>query len=94
MTLEQFRKLKWGTADGRSIPIEELSDTHLANIINHCQDHSECYPSEVVRLLKAEAESRKLTSLFLDRAPIPWQDTDGKWKRLNWEKREYEVIGR
>jgi len=94
MNLETFRKRRWLSADGRSTPIGELSDTHLANIITHCKEQFENYGQRLISLLEQEAASRKLTAAFLSRAPIPWQDVDGKWKRYNFQTQAYEVIGR
>lgn len=96
MRLTTFRKLLWGTADGRLIPIGLLTDTHLANIIYHTKLNANCYPDsrELATLLLKEARSRKLSKAFLDTAPIPWQDNDGKWKRFNNDTQRYETIGR
>lgn len=94
LSLEQFRTIRWGTANGRIIEIGDLTDDHLANVIHHCQQTPQVYPANFIPMLLREADSRNLTEYFLSRAPIPWQDEDGKWKRLNIEQGEYEVIGR
>jgi len=94
----KYREYDWWCADGRVIKIRNLEDTHLANIISHVQQPSHpnlpVYPAWLLPVLRKEADLRKLTEVFLTRAPIPWKDVDGKWKRLNLELGEYEVIGR
>ena len=35
--------MKWKAKDGREIPIDELSDVHLANIMIMMARHAECY---------------------------------------------------
>lgn len=89
--MDYSRDTVWGTLDGRRIPIRCLSDTHLANVINHLSNRNN---DELLTVMIAEATERNLSKEFLASAPIPWQDVDGKWKRLNKEQNEYEVIGR
>jgi len=81
----------WGTLDGRRIPIRCLGDAHLANVIHHvgCGGH---FNGPLFAVLLKEANDRGLTEEFLGRAPIPFQDVDGKWKTLKGN--EYKVIGR
>ena len=94
------RDVIWNTVDGKSIPIRCLTDTHLANIIAMIKPcHDDAYPKglpsyhrDLLAAMLKEARIRKLSKAFLDRAPIPWQDIDGKWKHLVGNK--YEVIGR
>ena len=92
--LKEFRLLQWRCADGRVYPIGKLTDSHIANIIKWVHDHPSWYPDWVSKFFKLEAESRKLTEKFLQSSPIPWQDTDGKWKRLENNATQYEIIGR
>jgi len=82
----------WTTLDGRKIPIRCLSDIHLANCI--FEGRKRALSQINLGILLSEAELRDLSSDFLAMAPIPWQDVDGKWKRLSPKKNEYEVIGR
>lgn len=87
---------EWRTLDGRTIPIRCLSDTHLANIIRWVSGwEQDELKAHLVEALTTEAKTRGLTDEFISRAPIPWQDVDGKWKAgpENGE-REYRVIGR
>jgi hypothetical protein len=92
------RDTTWNTLDGREIPIRCLSDVHLANVIHYMEQVVSVYfrkqNKPLVKVLRQEASKRKLTSEFLARAPMPWQDVDGKWKRYSPGKRKYEVIGR
>lgn len=94
LTFEQFRESFWGSTDGRQTKIKDLEDTHLANIIHHCKQDPYVYGNRMIKYLMMEAEHRNLTQAFLSRAPIPWKDTDGKWKRFNKQSQSYEVIGR
>lgn len=91
---EYNRDTLWGTVDGRQIPIRCMTDTHLANTINHLNVNREWYDEQLMEVLLKEALDKGLSKEFLDSAPIPWQDVDGKWKRLNKEQNDYEVIGR
>lgn len=89
---------EWEAANGRKTILNDLEDTHLANIINYIKGpphpHKPNYPDWLLPVLTRIAEERKLTDKFLSRAPIPWKDVDGKWKRLNLDLCWYEVIGR
>lgn len=87
------RDTLWGTLDGKKIPIRCLEDTHLANIYHHVHRYGR-YDQEFIDFLKEEAKIRKLSEEFMTGAPYPWQDVDGKWKKLDMEKREYVTIGR
>lgn len=93
-SLELFRETYWGSTDGRQTKIKDLEDTHLANIIYHCKRDPQTYGIRIMSLLEEEARSRNLSQAFLNRAPIPWKDADGKWKRFNEMTKQYEVIGR
>ena len=88
------RDTEWESADGRKIPVRCLGDVHLANIINHISQHPGWYSNKLLKVMKEEAEIRKLYESFLSRAPIPWQDVDGKWKRWSDGMGRYETIGR
>jgi len=91
------RDTTWTTADGRKIPIRCMSDVHLANTIDHIRNSvfSKHYSPMLLEAMLREAKDRGLTESFLARAPIPWQDVDGKIK-LGVDPRtgEYPVVGR
>ena len=91
------RDTTWGTLDGREIPIRCLEDTHLANIIAWVSDRPFSYRAELLSVLKKEAKLRKLGQEFLDGAPYPFKDVDGKWKKGVEIKKgiaQYRKIGR
>lgn len=91
------RDTTWGTLDGREIPIRCLDDTHLANIIAWVKDRPLNYRYELLAVLKKEAKIRKLSQEFLDGAPYPFRDIDGKWKKgveIKNGTAQYRKIGR
>lgn len=92
MTIFQFREVKWETANGRVLPIREVEDTHLANIILHCQNKPSVYGEDLVTMLKQEATSRGLTDYFLSRAPIPYRRSTGKWAAFYRDHSEKEEV--
>lgn len=95
LKIRKESKIVWTTLDGRWLPLEKVTDTHLANIINYIRSvWSPQRSKDLLKQLLAEAKNRKLSKEFLARAPIPWQDVDGKWKRLSKDCSKYEVIGR
>lgn len=69
----------WRTYDGREIPLAEIEDTHLANIIRWVYERLDRYPPAVLDVMVDEAYRRKLPVEFLGCAEIPWKDTDGDW---------------
>lgn len=73
------RRTIWKTHDRRQIPLNELEDTHLANILHWIWKHPDIYPIELLRVLQDMALDRGLSQAFLDRAEIPWKNADGKW---------------
>lgn len=91
------RDTTWGTLDGREIPIRCLEDTHLANIIAWVTARPFSYRAELLTVLKKEAKIRKLSQEFLDGAPYPFKDVDGKWKKgveIKNGTAQYRKIGR
>lgn len=54
------RETLWGCADGRNIPIKNLEDTHLLNIIVHIKAHMRNYNQETLQFMIDEADFRKL----------------------------------
>jgi len=80
--------------DGRTLPLSTIPDIHLANICSHVAKYESHYSRAVLNTVIMEAVARGLSAEFLTGAPYPWQDVDGKWKKLDMEKREYVVIGR
>jgi hypothetical protein len=70
--------MRWRNYQGVEKPIEEIDDMHLANILKwiaECQH----YPLSTYLAFQAEAKKRNLTSEFLDKAPYPHKNKDGKW---------------
>jgi hypothetical protein len=90
------RNFVWHTLDGRAIPVRCMTDVHLANVIHYIKGSLPASDRKraLLKMLRDEAKFRGLKQSFLDSAPIPWQDPDGKWLKYNGKKGEYEVIGR
>jgi hypothetical protein len=80
----------WTALDGRKIPIHALTDVHLANVIHnlkrtmsvvlHTRPKLKPEYEQLLEALYEETRIRNLSQSFLDAAPHPWQDDDGKWK--------------
>lgn len=71
--------MRWRNYQGVEKPIEEIDDMHLANILKWIEEHSYHYPTKIYLEFKKEAEKRKLTAAFLNKAPYPHLNRDGKW---------------
>lgn len=78
MKHEEFRERVWTTEDDREIKIRDLTDKHLANIINHCKKCNDkrpnSYPRWLTAGLRSEAKARSLSKEFIANAPYPWRD--------------------
>lgn len=85
------RDTEWGTFDGRRIPIKHLSNAHLANIIAMMRVNFTT-PSDLFKVLLQEAKDRELPQEYLDLAPYPFLDTDGRWKTLNFKTGKAEEV--
>lgn len=86
----------WLTSDGRKIPIKELHDTHLVNIIDYFQHN----PYVSIDHIWREVHRRKLTGDFISGAPYPFhiypENTDMKTQSTKEEilaKRDAFVRG-
>ena len=73
---QAFRNMQWKTLDGRIIKVKDLTDEHLANIINYILTHPRLYPARdiLIRYLHDEAGIRGLSFEFLEGAPYPRTD--------------------
>ena len=76
-----FREQEWGTADGRRLPIKEMTLGHLVNVLNWVNDHSKSYSDRIRDTMRKEAEYRKLF-LFAEGKPYPGL-VDGVWKVID-----------
>lgn len=81
----------WITYDRKKLPISTIEDMHLANIL--CWIQKRNYSNDIIELFKAEAEKRKLTAMFLEGAPYPHKNVDGKWIQLD-DNGKPIVVGR
>ena len=77
------RNKMWRTADGRSIPIQEMKLGHLVNVINWIIDNRESYTKNVLDAMIAEANYRKVF-LFAEGRDYP-QRVGKRWKIINAE---------
>jgi len=81
MSHELDRERWWRTADGRSIPIKDMKDGHLVNVINWVHDNSESYTKEMLDIMIAEARYRQVR-LFAEGKPYP-QLVNGAWRLVD-----------
>mgnify|MGYP003353130583 FL=1 len=77
------REATWRTADGRSIPIQEMKLGHLVNVINWIIDNREVYTKNVLDVMIEEANYRKVF-LFAEGKDYP-QKVGKRWKIINAE---------
>ena len=77
-TYEEFLEMLWHTHEGKIIKIKDLSDSHLANIIDFIGDrhYQQWFKLNLLRL----AGERGLHKEFLDRAQIPYKNKKGNWE--------------
>ena len=74
----------WTDSYGRKTLIQNLEDTHLANIINYLKQ-SEDNRKEMLPILELEA-NRGLSQTFLERAEIPHKNPKtNQWMLWNKE---------
>jgi hypothetical protein len=85
------RDTEWGCQDGRWIKIRDLEDTHLANIIKHLEIYG--YNDGLRDVMIEEAVARGLKPEFLERAHIPYKNSEGKWMLWSTEKRNDIEVG-
>lgn len=68
----------WTTFDGRKVPLKDMEDTHLANVIAYLVKRDFLGDQEILAICRQIAQRRKLTDRFLDRAEIPYR-INGEW---------------
>ena len=83
MSHEHERERWWRTADGRSIPIKDMKDGHLVNVVNWIIDNPESYTKEILDIMVAEARYRQVL-LFAEGKAYP-QIIGNKWKLVDPE---------
>lgn len=77
MTRTITEDTRWVTYDDRVIPLKDLEDIHLANLIKWVKEHPLDYPVQLLQVLHEIAEKRGLTEEFLAGAEYPYKDRDG-----------------
>lgn len=71
----------WRTADGRSIAVKEMKDSHLVNVINWILDNPDSYPLSSLNTMITEANYRK-TLLFAEGKAYP-QQVGKRWRLID-----------
>jgi hypothetical protein len=71
----------WRTADGRSIAVKDMADSHLVNVINWILDNPDSYPLTALKRMVAEANYRK-TLLFAEGRAYP-QLVGKRWRLVD-----------
>ena len=72
------REKTWRTADGRSVPVKDMTLGHLVNVINWILDNPRSYPASALNLMESEARYRQ-TILFSQGVSYP-QVIGDRWK--------------
>jgi len=75
------RERNWRTADGRSIQIKDMKESHLVNVINWIQDNRDSYPASVLADMIAEARYRQ-PFLFAEGKAYP-QKVGKAWRLID-----------
>lgn len=78
----------WQTHFGDRIKLKDLSDTHLANVIDYVSK-IRSYNTELISVLKQIQKDRGLKDEFINRSQIPYKNPNGKWEIFDFEKREF-----
>lgn len=69
----------WRTHDGKRVPIAELDDYHVANIIHWMNENRYRYHHTTIEEFAEEAKKRNFMDEFLELAPYPYQNDKGEW---------------
>lgn len=75
----------WQTHTGKIIPLKDLTDTHLANIIDFVKSNNMKNGKLLLKTLRSIAKDRGLTTKFLGRSQIPYKNENNKWEI--WDKK-------
>ena len=75
------RDKTWRTADGRNIPVKDMTLGHLVNVVNWILDNPHSYPLSALTLMVSEASFRQ-TVLFAEGSAYP-QLVGNRWKIID-----------
>jgi hypothetical protein len=84
------RDSTWRTADGRSIAVKDMQDSHLVNVINWILDNPDSYPLTSLTRMIAEANYRK-TLLFAEGKAYP-QQVGKRWKLIDPQTGQGHIV--
>jgi len=84
------RQKLWRTADGRSIEVMNMTESHLVNVINWITDNPDSYPKSSLDLMVAEAKYRQ-TILFAEGKAYP-QQVGKHWKLIDPVTGEGKIV--
>ncbi len=84
------REKTWRTADGRSVPIKDMENSHLVNVINWILDNQDSYPRGIRDLMIAEAKYRQ-PFLFAEGKSYP-QKIGTRWKLVDPQTGEAKIV--
>lgn len=73
---------------GDVAPLNELEDSHLANIILHVRTYHRFYDTTIVTVCEEILLSRGIDPMFNKLAQIPHKNKEGKWACWDYSKNE------
>lgn len=73
----------WTTYEGRKIKLGDVTDMHLANLIDHAVKINN---QELQLFCVSLAKARKLDKEFLDKAQYPHVNQQGNWAIMDYDK--------
>jgi hypothetical protein len=85
----------WTSAYGKRELVKNLTDSHLANIIDfltHYIAHGAL--RSTLPLMIREARLRGLSTTFLSRAQIPHVDPKGRWRIYDYSKMDNVLVSK
>ena len=86
------RKTEWTTYEGISKPLEELEDSHLANIMLHVHNNEYAGADEIMKVCVEILKERGITADFVNMAQMPHKNKDGLWACWDYKTNQPKLL--